>query len=56
MYKIFLIASIVMLASTLICGLWIKFSGKADASSTDFHMWLAIATIIVVVITFFIKK
>lgn len=56
MYKVFLIASLVMLASTLICGLWIKFSGKADATSADFHMWLAIATIVVVVVTLFLKK
>lgn len=51
-----LIASLALLSSTLICGLWIKFSGKADASSSTFHMWLAILTILVVVITLFVRK
>jgi hypothetical protein len=50
------VASLVLLASTLICGLWIKFSGKADSSSTDFHMWLAIITILVVAVTLFVRR
>lgn len=56
MKTVLLIASIVLLASTLICGLWIKFSGKADASSSTFHMWLAILTIVVVVVALFVRK
>ncbi|HEY3374581.1 MAG TPA: hypothetical protein VGK02_05925 [Candidatus Aquicultor sp.] len=56
MARILIVLAVVMLVSTLICGLWIKFSGKADASSVNFHMWPAIATTIVVLIALFIKR
>jgi hypothetical protein len=48
------ILSIVMLLSTLICGLWIHNAGDKItdlASSTNFHMNLGIATVVITVIT-----
>lgn len=42
--------SILLLLSTLICGLWLKSKG-ADASGIAFHIQLAIPTVIVTLAT-----
>ena len=42
----------VLLFSTCVCGLWIRYSGEAiDDSSINFHMVIGIVTAIVAVIT-----
>jgi hypothetical protein len=46
------IATGIMIASTLICGLWLRFSaGPVEQSSINFHMGIALATIIVTALT-----
>jgi hypothetical protein len=51
-----IILSLVMLASLMICGLWIRFSGQPiDDSSIKFHMTLGIATSAVIFVTFTIN-
>lgn len=42
------VLAFVLMSSTVICGLWIRFSGKADDSSVAFHMNIALATVAVV--------
>jgi hypothetical protein len=40
------ILTALLLLSTLICGLWLRFSGQpADKSSLDFHLWIALGAI-----------
>ncbi len=41
----------ILLLSTLICGLWIRYSGEADDSSVSFHMGIASLTVVVGLIT-----
>ena len=43
--------SVLMLLSTLICGLWLRSNG-APADSVAFHAKLAIPTVIITLITF----
>ena len=43
--------SVLMLLSTLICGLWLRSNG-APAESVDFHVKLAIPTVIITLIAF----
>jgi hypothetical protein len=46
------VVSILLLLSTLICGLWIRFSGNVvDKSSLDFHLWIAIGAVVASVVT-----
>jgi hypothetical protein len=48
------IVSILMLLSTLICGLWIRNAGDKItdmASSLNFHMSIGVATVVITVIT-----
>ncbi len=38
--------SALLLLSTVICGLWLRFSGQPiDKSSLDFHLWIALGTV-----------
>jgi len=39
----------VLLFSTVVCGLWIRYSGEADESSIGFHMTIGIATAVIAV-------
>lgn len=54
--------SALLIFSTLICGLWIRFAGKAvtdRASSIQFHTTIGIATavfVIITLVTVFIRK
>ena len=41
----------VLLFSTTVCGLWVRYSGQADESSTQFHMVIGITTAAVTAIT-----
>jgi len=42
----------ILLFSTVVCGLWIRFSGQeVEVSSLNFHMILGILTAIATVIT-----
>jgi hypothetical protein len=35
-----------LLLSTLICGLWLRFSGRpVEQSSLDFHLWMAVGSV-----------
>jgi cytochrome b561 len=46
--------STILLLSTLVCGLWLRFAGEAvtnRAESVQFHMILGIATTIIVLVT-----
>ena len=40
------VITILLLLSTLICGLWIKSKGLTDPSSLNFHMQIGIASVI----------
>ncbi|MFT8313730.1 MAG: hypothetical protein ABF633_05670 [Clostridium sp.] len=40
------VAALLLLLSTLLCGLWIKAKGLTDVSSLNFHMYIGIATVI----------
>lgn len=53
------VLSLLGLASTLICGLWIKQQINVDASSINFHMTLGIISVILTAFTlilFMLKK
>lgn len=41
--------SLVMIAFTLICGFWIKAQDKIEKSSVNFHMGLALITMVIVI-------
>jgi hypothetical protein len=44
--------SALLLLSTLICGLWLRFSGRpVEQSSLDFHLWIAVSSVGATVIT-----
>lgn len=46
------VITFLLLFSTVVCGLWIRYSGKeVEASSLDFHMWIGILTAVSVVAT-----
>lgn len=45
------IITAILLLSTLICGLWIRYSGEADDSSVTFHMGIASVTVVAGLIT-----
>lgn len=47
--KILGIASIVMIACTMICGLWMKF--RPGEKDTNFHAMLSIGTILLCLVT-----
>ncbi len=50
--KIMAIVTVVLLLCTLICGLWLRFSGnKVDPSSLTFHMVLGALTVLAGLIT-----
>ncbi len=50
--KILAILTIVLLSFTLICGLWLRYSGKpVDPSSINFHMMLASLAILSSLVT-----
>jgi cytochrome b561 len=49
--NIMAVVSILLLLSTLICGLWMKAQPTVDPSSFNFHVTLGIATVIVTLIT-----
>jgi cytochrome b561 len=49
--NIMAVVSILLLLSTLICGLWMKAQPAVDPSSVNFHVTLGIATVIVTLIT-----
>jgi len=52
-----LIVSILFLSSTIICGLWIRYSGREiKDESVKFHMLLAIATAIIALITMLVLR
>ena len=38
-----------LLFSTVVCGLWIRYSGEVDESSTSFHMTIGIVTAVIAV-------
>ncbi|MCP4541052.1 MAG: hypothetical protein GY832_28280 [Chloroflexi bacterium] len=40
-----------LLFSTVVCGLWIRYSGEADNGSISFHMVIGIATAIATAVT-----
>lgn len=40
------VTALLLLLSTLICGLWIKEKGLTDVSSLKFHMQIGIAAVI----------
>jgi len=57
MYKLAVSVTLVLLASTLICGFWLRYSGqKADESALNFHMWIALLTAASMVTTLVIRK
>ena len=45
------ILSGVLLLSTAVCGLWIRYSGEADESSTQFHLLIGLASVAVTAVT-----
>ena len=52
---IMIVATGLLLFSTVVCGLWMRFSGKEiEQSSIDFHMYVgllaAVATVITIVL------
>jgi hypothetical protein len=52
METLFTVSSIVLLVSTLICGLWLRYSGqKPEASAINFHVTFAVVTVIVTLAT-----
>jgi len=57
---IMVIVTGLLLFSTVVCGLWLRFSGqKIEASSLDFHMivgLLAVAATVVTIILLMIRK
>lgn len=38
------IVSGLLIFSTTVCGLWIRYSGEADESSTSFHLGIGVLT------------
>lgn len=53
------VLSLLGLASTLICGFWIKQLTDVDASSINFHMIIGSASVLLTVVTlilFMLKK
>jgi hypothetical protein len=48
------VVSITLLASTLICGLYLKGQPVVDPSSIQFHMTIAVAGIVLGVTTMFL--
>ncbi len=53
------ILSLLGLASTLICGFWIKQQTDVDVSSINFHMIIGSASVLLTVVTlilFMLKK
>jgi hypothetical protein len=57
MYKFFVLLTLVLLASTLICGFWLRYSGqKVDESALNFHASIALASVASVVVTFVLRK
>ncbi|HTX78618.1 MAG TPA: hypothetical protein VMC62_03070 [Longilinea sp.] len=49
--NILAVVSTLLLLFTLICGLWMKAQPAVDPSSVNFHVTLAIAAVVVTVIT-----
>ena len=45
------IITVLVAASTLICGLWIRANNVTDPSSIDFHKTIGIATVVCIIIT-----
>jgi len=45
------IVTVLAVASTMICGLWIKANNVADPSSIDFHRTIGIVSVVCCVIT-----
>lgn len=57
MYRFSVALTLVLLASTLICGFWLRYSGqKVEDSALNFHMWIAVASVASVVVTLAIRK
>lgn len=45
MYRLLVTLTLVLLASTLICGFWLRYSGQAiEESALNFHMTIALLT------------
>ena len=44
--KILAIGTILLLISTLICGLWMRSQPQVDPSSITFHIWLGILSVL----------
>jgi len=49
--NILAVVSILLLVFTLICGLWMKAQPVVDSSSIKFHMTMAIAAVVLTVVT-----
>ena len=49
--NILAVVSILLLLFTLICGLWMKAQPIVDPSSIKFHVTLAIAAVVVTLVT-----
>jgi uncharacterized membrane protein YdcZ (DUF606 family) len=46
------VASGILMLSTVICGLWLRYSGKPiETSSLNFHLGIALLTVLVSVVT-----
>ncbi len=45
------ILTVLMLASTVICGLWLKFHQPVDPSSLQFHLMIALASLVLTIAT-----
>ncbi len=57
MYKAAVSVTLVLLASTLICGFWLRYSGqKVDDSALNFHMTIALLTAASVLTTLVIRR
>lgn len=57
MYKLLVAVTLVLLATTLICGFWLRYSGQPiDDSSRNFHMTVALLTTVSTIATLVMKR
>jgi hypothetical protein len=50
-----IVITVILMFSTMICGLWIEYSGEEkDPSAIKFHMVIALVTVLSTVITILI--